>query len=291
MAGVFSLPRAHSLININQMDVKTLIIGAGPSGIAAAIQLKHLGEKFAILEKGEVGGLLLSANRVENYPGALDSPSGPELVRRFREHLNVLKIDVISADVQSVRMNEDGTYTTETTDRTYQSRNLIVATGTKPIPLPNHISTHAIRRRLFYDVRQLRDLTGKEIFIVGGGDAAFDYALTLSKRNRVTIIYRSARPKCHSRLYQEVSENPEISLVPNRSIKTWNEIGKADYILVAIGREPSVDFLSDKLKKCFSEGRNIPNLYFAGDVARGRVRQTAIAVGDGTLAAFKIANG
>jgi len=283
LAGVFSLRAGCSLINILQMDVKTLIIGAGPAGMAAAIQLTHLEEEFIILERTETGGLLLNANRVENYPGTSDSPSGGELVERFKRQMEALGIKVVRDAVVAADLKNNETFAVRTQNSIYESKNLIVASGTEPIALKIEAD-----QQILYELRPIRNVEGKYIIIIGGGDAAFDYALTLSKRNRVVIVYRSARPRCHKRLYQEVSRSPKIRLIPNTPIDGWDELRKADYILAAIGRRPAIDFLCGRLKECIPHHRGIQGLFFAGDVARGDIRQAAIAAGDGILAALGV---
>ena len=86
-----------------QRDYDIVIIGAGPAGIAAAIQLKRTGIDFQILEKDRIGGLLWHANFVENYPGFPSGVSGPDLVKCFKLHLKQLNIEVQKTDVKKVK--------------------------------------------------------------------------------------------------------------------------------------------------------------------------------------------
>ena len=73
-------------MNPNQMEnYPVVIIGAGPAGLAAAMQLKRQGIDPLVLERKLVGGLLLNANLVENYPGFVDGISGPDLVSLFKD--------------------------------------------------------------------------------------------------------------------------------------------------------------------------------------------------------------
>lgn len=270
-----------------------VIIGAGPAGIAAAIQLKRAGIDFLLLERGEIGGLLINANLVENYPGVAVPITGPELAGRFREHLASLNISTEPGETRYAD-HRDGLFLITTDDGTtnIKCRNLIVASGTKPKRLDPSTYSATVADKIFYEVHPLRGVKDKHIVIIGGGDAAFDYALNLAHRNRVDIFCRGRYPKCLRLLYERVKENRSISLHTETGAERIYQAGlQADYIIVAIGREPNIDFLSPKILNHLLEKVDIPGLYYAGDVIRGINRQTAIAVGDGVRAAMDIITG
>src|SRR3990172_4711953 len=100
---------------------EVLIIGAGPAGIAAAIQLKRYGIPFVLLEKERVGGLLWNANLVENYPGFPAGVSGPKLVRLIEKQMERLGVVVAEDVVEKLRRNATA-FHVKTLQTEYQPR-------------------------------------------------------------------------------------------------------------------------------------------------------------------------
>jgi thioredoxin reductase len=276
---------------------EVIIIGAGPAGATAAIQLKRYGIPFVLLEKERVGGLLWNANLVENYPGFPAGVSGPRLVRLIEKQMERLGVNVTFDSVTQIRYNKTGFYI-KTLQTEYHPRFVIVASGTKPIPFPLPVPECA-RSKVFCDVYQLLAESNKQIVIIGAGDAAFDYGLNLTKnRNSVTILNRGKYVKCLGLLWERALAEPGVEYRAETAVckveldetdgrlRVQTEAGGflvADYLLFATGRIPQVSFLSDELIN-----NNLESIYFAGDVKNGLYRQAAIAAGDGLRAAMEI---
>jgi thioredoxin reductase (NADPH) len=281
------------------------IIGAGPAGMTAAIQLKRYGIPFVLLEKERVGGLLWNANLVENYPGFPAGISGPKLVGLIERQMERVGVDVTFDSVSQLTRNPIG-FHVKTIQAEYKPRFVIVASGTSPNPFPVAIPTMA-RNMVFSDVYHLLHVSDKQFVIIGAGDAAFDYALNLVKKgNFVTILNRGGEVKCLRLLWERAMAEPAIEYraetpvnkvdfdeIPSERggetanrLKVQTEAGEsleADYLLFAIGRVPQTDFLSDDLVH-----KNVEGLYFVGDVKNALFRQAAIAAGDGLRAAMEI---
>jgi thioredoxin reductase (NADPH) len=286
------------------------IIGAGPAGIAAAIYLKRAGLRVTLLEKNEPGGLLRSAYCIENYPGFPNGISGLILARLFVEQLHALGLSITKSTVRHVDYS-DTTFLVETDKEYCTSSALIVATGTIPRQIEIQGSASIQDTRLFYDpyAIPLKDnKTKKRVLVVGGGDIAFDYALTLLNcGHNVTLVSRSL-PSCSPLLQSRVLQNgatlhtmcvPEEIVEHRKDIvircrqKNHVEEFRADFIVVACGREPNISFLSRTLQQCFENNTGFPHtsisgLYFVGDVSRGTCRQVGVAVGDGIYAAMGV---
>lgn len=287
------------------MDVeKVIIIGGGPAGIAAAIQLKRYGLDPLIFESKALGGLLRNANLVENYPGFPGGISGLKLVSLLSQQVTDFGLRVTYAEV--VRLDyAAGAFQVETNQGAYAARFVVVASGTRPHPYRGADIPGEVQSKVLYEIYPLIGQGGLEIVILGAGDAAFDYALNLAQRNQVAILNRGETIKCLPLLWERVQLEPKISYFDNitiSNIKVDPPAGMrlecshpagprsfhADYLVVAFGREPQLDFLSAQLLKTSQglEGQGL--LYFIGDVKNGIFRQTAIAVGDGLLAAMQI---
>jgi thioredoxin reductase len=288
---------------MNEFSPTSTIIGAGPAGIAAAIQLRRHGIDPVIIEKDQIGGLLRNANLVENYPGFPGGISGPDLVALFKKQLDTEPYCFIHEEVQS--LDHDGKkFLVKTANDNYHSQFMLVASGTKPKRFNDFEIPEDVVSRVFYEVFPVLEAKGKKIIIVGAGDAAFDYALNLERNNEIMILNRGKSIQCLRLLVERTKKSSAINYQSRTSISKVTEAGnklmiecntpdgtteqKADYLIMAIGREPQLDFLADRLRKKQKKLEAAGKLYFLGDVKNGSYRQTAIAVGDAVMAAMKI---
>ena len=290
------------------MDSKdVVIIGAGPAGIAAAIQLKRYAFDIVLLEKEEIGGLLRNANLVENYPGFPEGISGINLVDLFKKQLKHTGVTVIFERVIELKYRDE-MFLTRTNERTIRSNIAIIAAGTKPKKISFPPVSDEINNRIFYEVYPIHGIKNKKIVIIGAGDAAFDYALNLSQKNKVIILNRSKRAKCIPILMEKCMKSDNITHLSDVSVQEISNVNseflltytcnesqdkiqiEADYMIAAIGREPCFDFLGNEFKKKFENLLNTNRLYMVGDIKNKMYRQTAICVGDGIKAAMKIYN-
>jgi len=259
-----------------------------------------------VFEKGETGGLLRTAWCVENFPGFPKGISGPDLARLLAEQLGASGAELLAEEVVSLE-REDGLLTCRTTEGAFRFGAVIVASGTRPRPVTDIEVCDEARERVFYEVAGLRGVSGARIVILGGGDAAFDYALGLSERNDVTVLIRGTSARClpllESRARERVAVRSqtrltEVALDTGGRLKLTSvspssggvrkEID-ADYLVVAFGREPDDGFLSEEMRLNASTLEARRELLFAGDVRSGIFRQASIASGQGTLAAMKVA--
>lgn len=280
------------------------IIGAGPAGIATAIQLCRLGLKVTMFEKNRIGGLLRSANLVENYPGFPLGITGPNLVGLLEEQLRSFAVDIVFAEVDGLCF-ENGRFVVSTRERTFYPGIVVVATGTRPIELNDLELPSQFREAICYDISLILHEKGKRIVIVGAGDAAFDYALNLGANNEVVILNRGEVIRCIPLLWQRAAASAAISYHDNTEVSRItghddNQIGiecvqqgaplklHAHYLVPAIGREPQLSFLTKDDGENHTRQAQDGIIHFVGDVKNGSFRQTAIAVGDGIKAGMKI---
>jgi thioredoxin reductase (NADPH) len=281
-----------------------MIIGAGPAGLATAIQLQRYGIRALLLERDEAGGLLRNANLVENYPGFPRGISGPRLVKLFARQASNVGVVLTHTEVTSIEYDQ-GTFQAKTSQKNYLSRLVVIASGTKPLRIADLSIPEELDDRVYYEVHELVNVEGKSVAIIGGGDAAFDYALNLGKKNQVTILNRAEKPKClpllwdRARLMESITyHNHAIvhtirkDLNPGMSVDCQTRAGElqfhADYLIVAIGREANMDCLSNEFRQQTSMLEKQGLLYIIGDVKNGIFRQASIAVGEGVLTAMKV---
>ena len=286
---------------LNNKTVTLAIIGGGPAGIASAIQLNRYGIKSLLLfDKKESSSLLLNAKMVENYPGFADGISGINLWNTFYKQLTNNNIKQIFKHVDSLDfIGSENLFIITSGEDLYYSKYIIIASGTQPkqIDITND--------NVYYEIINIVGQKDKEIAIIGAGDAAFDYALSMSKANKVSVFNRSAHINALSALQKQVNLCDKIKYYENTkviNIKSVNTKQQClisqntnyifeknfDYLIAAIGRTANKDFYTNNIKQL--EPLLIKNklLYLVGDVKNNIYRQVAIAVADGILAAMQL---
>ncbi len=290
--------------------VSVVIVGAGPAGIAAGMFLKRAGVEPLLLDEREPGGLLREANLVENYPGFPGGVSGKELASLMVHQMEKLGVRLEKRSVTKIS-SKDRSFVIETETDTYESDAVIIATGTAPKKAEIEGAGELEGRRLFYGLSSIGtdDVRGKRVLVLGGGDAAFDYAINMSARgNSVAIVSRSTASCLPLLLERAKAGGIEVSegYVSERMTESTNgvrvecargdekKVFETDIVVVAHGREPRIDLLPSELKERIDDSGERPpmtgvqGLFVAGDVVRGIHRQAAIAAGDGVHAAMLV---
>lgn len=284
------------------INKKVIIIGGGPAGIATAIQLKRYNINALIIEQNQLGGLLKNAYKVENYLGFPNGVSGSELTDIFSNHIIKKNIEVLYDKVIQLLFEKDK-FCIQTCKNKLESEIVVIASGTKPKSI-NNIYDNNIFDRIFYEVYPLRKIKNKTIGIIGAGDAAFDYAMTLSEKNKVIIFNRGENEKCLPVLFKLAEKQDNILYLKNYKLIELKKNAKKllavfnqnntvqkftfDYILFAIGREPQLDFLSDGIKPHIDSLIKNHKLFLIGDVKNGIFRQASIATANGIEAGMLI---
>ena len=280
------------------------VIGAGPAGLAAAMQLTRMGIAARLLERADPGGLLLNAHWVENYPGFPEGLSGPDLARLMRRQAESFGAVLTKDEVVSV-VDDDKVFRIKGRARNYLVRRIVLASGTKARRPAGYEIPPEMDGRVHTEVVALREASGLRIAVVGAGDAAFDYALGLSERNDVTLLKRGAEDRCLALLRERAGKNARIDIRDHVDILRLTPAASGgaslcgmwrggdfrldvDAVVFAVGRDPETGCLSPQLVENMPALRASGRLFPVGDVQNGFCRQASIAVGDGMRAAMEI---
>ena len=290
-----------------------VIIGGGPAGLTAGIYAGRAQLKTVIVEKGLPGGQIAQTDEVENYPGFPEGISGPELASRMVRQAEKFGARIVMDEVLGLEKAEGG-YLVRGYERNYRARAVIVATGANPrrLGVPGEdkfygrgVSTCATCDGFFY-----RD---KEVVVVGGGDAAVEEGIFLTKfARKVTLVHRRdelrankvaqkrafQNPKMHflfSHVVTDILGEDQVTGVRLKNLKTGEEyVYPTDGVFVFIGHEPNTAFLKGVVElrpdgyiavrdEVFTSE---PGIFAAGDVADPIYRQLTTSVGAGTRAAM-----
>lgn len=294
-----------------QESYDIIIIGAGPAGIAAAIYASRGNLKCAIIEKEMPGGQVNKTSIVENYPG-YTKITGPELVEKFYEQLNELKIKQIYSEVTDIKANKKSKTIMLKNGKTLNAKAVILALGRKPKKLTSEHYDKLEGKGISYCSLCDGNLyKNQDVSIVGSGNSALEEALYLAKICKsVTILCRSEKLKGDSVLIDRIKKQKNIKIIYDATIEDFNgkkgilesltlnvkgekEILETKACFIFIGYEPATEFLK-KLHILDKDGyievdneyrTKINGIYAAGDVVKKEAFQIVTSVSDGALAA------
>ncbi|QTQ15806.1 FAD-dependent oxidoreductase [Treponema parvum] len=295
-----------------------VVIGGGPAGLTAGIYLARACFRVLIVEKEKFGGQITLTAEVVNYPG-IKSVSGEELTGAMQKQAENFGAEFMLVEVTGI---EDGgdCYSVSTNKGKIKCFGVLIATGAHPRKIgfkgEAEFRGHGVAYCATCDGEFF---TGKDVFVVGGGFAAAEESIFLTKyAAHVTILIRGNDFKCAKSVADEVRENKKITVLTNSEIEEvsgdtvlrkivyrnnkTNELTEKKYendtfgVFVFAGYEPSTAFVSkvvelndrgyivtDAKQKTSKDG-----IYAAGDVCIKDLRQVVTATGDGALAATEL---
>ncbi|MCI6610454.1 MAG: thioredoxin-disulfide reductase [Ezakiella sp.] len=296
-----------------------IIIGGGPAGLAAGLYASRAKLNTIIVEREKAGGQIVITDEVENYPGSVENASGPSLIKRMRDQVDNFGAEFVLDRVEKLEL--DGKVKKVIgKDNTYEGKTVIVATGATPRKIGCPGEAEFAGRGVSYcatcDANFFQDM---EVYVVGGGDSAFEEAMYLSKfARKVTIIYRKSfeEARAAESIKEKAKKNPKIEYIWNAEVvevkgdgiltsiiiedtntKERREI-EADEndgtfgLFVFVGYQPKSDLVTDilDLEKGYivtdeNMHTNIPGVFAAGDIRKKELRQVVTATADGAIAA------
>lgn len=197
------------------------VVGAGPAGCAAAVQCARLGLAPRLLDaSGRAGGLAANAFRIENYPG-LPPLDGPAFAGRLAAHLERFGLTVTPGRLSRLERDGDG-FALAGDFGGFRARGAILATGTRARRLDAPGAAALAGRTLFHEPRELLAAmpAPRAVVVIGGGEAALDYALTLAGAGaRVTLCLRGSAPRGCRRLQELVARESRIAVRPDTAVR------------------------------------------------------------------------
>ena len=281
-----------------------IIIGCGPAGMTSAIYLARQNKKVLILEKETIGGQISSSPLVENYPG-FKAISGSELSNNMFDQVMNLGVDFELEEVVEIKDGE--VKKVITTDNTYETKTVIIATGCKYRLLGLENEVNLIGKGIHFcvscDGAFYKD---KIVAVIGGGNSAVINAISLSEIcKKVYVIQNLDDLSSEKNLADKLRNKNNVEIITSSKVTKINgsdnlesiEINdsktiKLDGMFISIGMVPQNSFVKDLIKldkynyvDSIDCKTNIDGVFVAGDLRTKPFRQVTTAVNDGTIAA------
>jgi thioredoxin reductase (NADPH) len=291
-----------------------IIIGGGPAGYTAALYAARADLAPLVIEGFAWGGQLMITSDVENYPGYADGVMGPEMMADFRRQAERFGAEFITDDVTKVDFSEQPLRVWVDSVE-YAARAVVIATGASArwlgIESEEKHKGRGVSACATCDASFFR---AKDVYVVGGGDSAFEEALFLTKfATRVHLVHRRGEFRASKIMVDRALRNEKLDFVLNSVVEevigdanveglrlrdtVTGEVREvpADGLFVAIGHDPNTALFKDQLDhdaggylitEPGSTETNIPGVFAAGDVQDHTYRQAVTAAGSGCMAAL-----
>ncbi|WP_270623436.1 thioredoxin-disulfide reductase [Streptococcus sanguinis] len=289
----------------------TIIIGAGPAGMTAALYAARSNLKVALLERGIPGGQMNNTADIENYPGYANI-SGPELAEKMFEPLENLGVEHLFGLVEKIEDRGDFKEII-TEDESFETKTVIIASGANHrhlgVPGEEDYNSRGVSYCAVCDGAFFRD---EDLLVVGGGDSAVEEAIFLTRfAKSVTIVHRRDELRAQKVLQDRAFANEKIRFVWDsvvesihgderkvtgvtfKNVKT-GELSQAEFggIFIYVGLDPVSEFaadlgITDEAGWILTDHQmktSVAGIYAVGDVRQKDLRQITTAVGDGATA-------
>ena len=299
---------------------KVLILGSGPAGYTAAIYAARAMLKPILVFGSEPGGQLTTTTDVENFPGYSKVIQGPWLMEEMKGQAKAVGTEMIQDHIKKVDLSKKPFTATGDSGQVYTADSFIISTGAQARWL-NLKSEQEFRG---FGVSACATCDGfffkeKEVAVVGGGNAAVEEAMFLTKfASKVKLIHRRNELRAEKMLQAKLKANKKIEIIWDsvvedvvgeknpksvkaikiKNVKT-NKVTelKVDGLFIAIGHDPATSLFKDQLNmdkegyivtKPDSTVTNVPGVFAAGDVKDKVFRQAVTAAGMGCMAALEV---
>ena len=297
-----------------------IVLGAGPAGLTAGLYSGRARLSTLVIEKGQDGGQIAITNEIENYPGQVEGDSGPSLIARLTKQCEHFGVERVSDMIKEVELTGPVKKLIGVKGE-YEAKCVIIATGAFPRPIGCKNEGKFVGKGISFcatcDASFFQDL---EVYVVGGGDAAVEEAMYLTKfARKVTIIHRRDELRAAKSIQEKAFKNEKLHFMWNTVV---DEVDGEDDILSKmivkntktgelttieadeddglfglfgfIGLLPKSDLFEgvidmDKgyIKTDDNMHTNVEGVYAAGDIRVKSLRQVVTAAADGAIAAMQ----
>ena len=305
--------------NKSSKHTKVLILGSGPAGYTAAIYAARALLKPILVFGSEPGGQLTTTTDVENFPGFAKVIQGPWLMEEMKGQAQAVGTEMIQDHIKKVDLSKKPFSAHGDSGQIYTADSIIISTGAQA----RWLNLESEQKFRGFGVSACATCDGfffkeKEVAVVGGGNAAVEEAMFLTKfASKVHLIHRRNELRAEKLLQEKLKANKKIQIIWDsvveevigtdepkgvngvkiKNVKTnkTSEL-KVDGLFVAIGHDPATALFKDQLKmdkegylitKPDSTITNIPGVFAAGDVKDKIFRQAVTAAGMGCMAALE----
>lgn len=298
------------MIPVNEYDIA--IIGAGPAGLTAALYAGRSKIRAVVIEAKAPGGQLLNTELIEDYPG-FKSILGGDLAAVMLDQAEQFGAEMVYSPVNRIRVEDDGTKVIETDAGEYRAPAVIVTAGGNPRKLDVPGEAELAGRGVSYcAVCDGAFFEGLELAVIGGGDAAVEEAIFLTRyASKVTLVHRREQFRAQPILLEEARNHPKIEILVNKVIVSIAGEHKVTHlqlrdaltertsrldvggVFIFVGFIPNTSLIDTHvdhdaggyyLTDPMTMMTNVPGIFAAGDVRAQLTRQITTAVGDATTA-------
>ncbi len=305
--------------NKSTKHTKVLILGSGPAGYTAAIYAARAMLKPILVHGSQPGGQLTTTTDVENYPGYSKVIQGPWLMEEMKGQAKAVGTEMIQDHINKVDLSSKPFKASGDSGQVYTADSIIISTGAQA----RWLNLDSEKKFRGFGVSACATCDGfffkdKEVAVVGGGNAAVEEAMFLTKfASKVKLIHRRNELRAEKLLQEKLKKNNKIEIIwdsvitevlGNSEPKSMNAIKiknvkdnkikelKIDGLFIAIGHDPATSLFKDQLKmdkegylitKPDSTETNIPGVFAAGDVKDKIFRQAVTAAGMGCMSALE----
>lgn len=289
-----------------------IIIGAGPTGMTAAMYASRRTMKTLVISKN-IGGQVILASDIKNYPG-IEFIRGVDLINKMSQQAKNLGVDIVIDQVKKISKKDNNSFLVETNKNSYLTKTIIIAMGLEPKQLNLNKEDELTGKGISYCANCDGPLfKGKSVAVVGGGNSALDAAELISKiAAKVYLIYRKSQLKAFESLILSVKNKNNVEIILNSEIceiiggskleklkiidnisQTIREL-EVNGLFVEIGHKPRTEVVAD-LVEIDSLGQVVVDLsgktscdgiFAAGDVTQIEFKQIVIGCGQAATAAL-----
>ena len=305
--------------NKSSKHTKVLILGSGPAGYTAAIYAARALLKPILVFGSEPGGQLTTTTDVENFPGFAKVIQGPWLMEEMKGQAQAVGTEMIQDHIKKVDLSKKPFSAHGDSGQIYTADSIIISTGAQA----RWLNLESEQKFRGFGVSACATCDGfffkeKEVAVVGGGNAAVEEAMFLTKfASKVHLIHRRNELRAEKLLQEKLKANKKIQIIWDsvveevmgtnepkgvngiklKNVKTnKTSVLKVDGLFIAIGHDPATALFKDQLKmdkegylitKPDSTITNVPGVFAAGDVKDKIFRQAVTAAGMGCMAALE----